>query len=57
MKKKRRYNIVADTMPSFAVKSSAPTVSVDDADDVDKGRSPDRAIGDSNGSGDAARSP
>jgi hypothetical protein len=49
----------ADTeaMPYSVVKSLAPTASATDADDVDKGRSPDWVIGDSSSGGDKAGSP
>jgi hypothetical protein len=45
------------TVPSSVVKSPDPTASIVDADDIDKGRSPDRVIGDSSISGDEADSP
>jgi hypothetical protein len=42
----------AEATPSSAVKSPAPTASTDDAVVTNKGRSPDRVIGDSSSSGD-----
>jgi hypothetical protein len=47
----------AEAVPSSAVKSPTPTASTDDADDADKGRSPDWVIGDSSSGGDKAGSP
>jgi hypothetical protein len=49
--------IDAEAVPSSDVKSPTPTASTDDADDTDKGRSPDQAIGDSSSNGDEAGSP
>jgi hypothetical protein len=48
-----REEDVANTevMLSFTVKSPTPTTSVVDADDADKGHSPNRAIGDSSSDG------
>jgi hypothetical protein len=42
---------------SFAVKSPAPTASTNDANDTDKGRSPDRAVGGSSSGRDEAGLP
>jgi hypothetical protein len=39
----------AEAMPSSAVRSPAPTAFTDDADSTDKGDTPDRVIGGSNG--------
>jgi hypothetical protein len=55
----------AEAVPPSAVKSTAPTASVVDVDDADKGtlddsnggRSPDRAIGDISNGGDETGSP
>jgi hypothetical protein len=47
----------AEAVPSFAVRSTTPTASVDDADDADKGDSLDRAIGGSSRSEDEAGLP
>jgi hypothetical protein len=49
----------ADTevVPYSAVKSLAPTASTTDADDVDKGHSPNWVIGDSSSGGDELGSP
>jgi hypothetical protein len=47
----------AAAAPSSTVKSLAPTAFTADADDADKGRSPDRVIGDSSNNGDEAGSP
>jgi hypothetical protein len=48
---------VTKAAPSSTVKSPAPTASADDADDVDKGRSPDRVIDGSNSGRDEADLP
>jgi hypothetical protein len=47
----------AKAVPSSTVKSWAPTTTVDNADDADKGHSPDWVIGDSSGGRDKAVSP
>jgi hypothetical protein len=47
----------AEVAPSSAVKSPTPTASFEDANDADKGRSPDRVIGNSSGDGDKAALP
>jgi hypothetical protein len=43
-----------EAAPSSAAKSPAPTASVDDVNDTDKGDSPDQAIGGSSWGGDEA---
>jgi hypothetical protein len=47
----------AEVAPSSAVKSPTPTASFKDANDADKGRSPDRVIGNSSSGGDKAALP
>jgi hypothetical protein len=47
----------AEATPSSTVKSLAPTAFTADVDDADKGRSPDRVIGDSSNNRDKAGSP
>jgi hypothetical protein len=46
-----------EAAPSSAMKSPIPTTSVGNTDDANKGRSPDRVIGDSSSDGDEAGSP